>query len=117
MADGPKQGPRDESAAEEQPRAGADADGADSVPEPPRRRGRPRGPRRIKFKRWLFSEELFGELGVSARSQALVCRELKRRPDGVWMALIDAVPEGFFEARWVVVPSAVILPRTTSSDS
>lgn len=73
-------------------------------------RGRRRRSVRLKFTRWLYSEDLYRELGVSPRSQALVCRGLRSEPDGGWRALIAAVPEGFFQARWVHVPSEVVVP-------
>jgi hypothetical protein len=73
-------------------------------------RGRRRRSTRLKFTRWLYSEDLYRELGVSPRSQALVCRGLRPEPDGGWRALIAAVPEGFFQARWVNVPSEVVVP-------
>lgn len=64
----------------------------------------------MKFTRWLYSDGLYRQLGVSPRSQALVCRSLKREPDGGWRAQIAAVPEGFFQAQWVIVPPEVIVP-------
>ncbi len=73
-------------------------------------RGRRRRSVRLKFTRWLYSEDLYRELGVSARSQTLVCRGLHPEPSGGWRALIAAVPEGFFQARWINVPSEVVVP-------
>jgi hypothetical protein len=49
-------------------------------------------------------------LGVSPRSQALVCRGLRRLPDGSWQAQVAAVPEGFYQMQWVAVPAGVVIP-------
>jgi hypothetical protein len=72
-------------------------------------RRRRRGPR-VKFTRWLYSEGLYRQLGVSPRGQALVCRELRAERDGSWSARIAAVPQGFFESVWVPVPPEVVVP-------
>ncbi len=72
-------------------------------------RRRRRGPR-VKFTRWLYSENLYRQLGVSPRGQALVCRELRAERDGSWSARIAAVPQGFFESVWVPVPPEVVVP-------
>jgi hypothetical protein len=72
-------------------------------------RRRRRGPR-VKFTRWLYSDDLYRQLGVSPRGQALVCRELRAERDGSWSARIAAVPEGFFESVWVPVPPEVVVP-------
>lgn len=82
------------------------AEGSAARPVRTRRR---RGPR-IKFTRWLYSEELYRQLGVSPRGQALVCRELRAEHDGSWSARVAAVPTGFFEATWVTVPPEVLVP-------
>lgn len=72
-------------------------------------RRRRRGPR-VKFTRWLYSEDLYRQLGVSPRGQALVCRELRAERDGSWSARVAAVPAGFFEPTWVTVPPEVVVP-------
>lgn len=72
-------------------------------------RRRRRGPR-VKFTRWLYSEDLYRQLGVSPRGQALVCRELRAERDGTWSACVAAVPAGFFEPTWVTVPPEVVVP-------
>jgi hypothetical protein len=88
------------------PPSASTAPGGVAVPVRTRRR---RGPR-VKFTRWLYSEELYRQLGVSPRGQALVCRELRAERDGSWSARVAAVPAGFFEATWVTVPPEVIVP-------